>query len=401
MPKRNAESQPRGRHERPVVVLSRLPDTLLAEVARLTRDWNWDLRTTAHTNLEWPTDKPVAGALVTDPPTDPNVQRMLAEKRPVVRCGRLPYPDDKLLPTVLSDHAAQGRLAADHFAQRGFKHVTFVGYNPTDPAADAHELYLAFRERAEQHGMECHLKSLWADYQGAEVNRERQCIGILADWLPTLPRPVGLFTYADFMAERALRACGKAGLDVPEEVAVLGRGNSWLCEFCQMGLSSVDVAEAEGLKTALLLLHRLMNGGAAPTQPIMIAPRGIVVRQSTDVLAVADPRVARAMRFMWEHLDQDLSVDAIAHEVGVVRSTLERAFARALGRSVVAEMQRRRLAELCRLLHATNETVVDLAPQVGFRTMAHLFRCFRAAHGMSPRQYRLRERRLRLQDKRH
>ncbi|MBT3296050.1 MAG: hypothetical protein HN919_05185 [Verrucomicrobia bacterium] len=58
----------------------------------------------------------------------------------------------------------------------------------------------------------------------------------------------------------------------------------------------------------------------------MIPPRGVVARRSTDVLAVADPAVARAMRFMWDHLDQNLSVEDVAMQASVSRRKLERIF---------------------------------------------------------------------------
>ena len=123
----------------------------------------------------------------------------------------------------------------------------------------------------------------------------------------------------------------------------------------------------------------------------MIAPRHVVERESTNVLATPDPKVAAALRYMWDHLDLDLSVDAIAHEVGVSRRTLECAFRKHLRRGINAELRRKRLEVFRELLISSDTPIADLAPMVGFRTMVHLQRSFRRAYGMSPRQFRARE----------
>jgi LacI family transcriptional regulator len=192
------------------------------------------------------------------------------------------------------------------------------------------------------------------------------------------------------MATRILLACQTAKILVPESVALLSPDDTSLCQLAQVGISAIDFGQDKVVEAAFHKL-RLQMAGKQIEPRTMVSPNGIVERASTNVLAVDNPMVAKAMRFMWDHLDQDLTVDEIAREVAVVRSTLERAFRKSLGRSVIAELQRRRLAELCRLLRTTKTPTVELAPQVGFRTMAHLYSCFRHFYGISPRQYRLLE----------
>ena len=95
------------------------------------------------------------------------------------------------------------------------------------------------------------------------------------------------------------------------------------------------------------------------------------------------------MRFLWDHYDQDLSVDDVAHEVGVNRRMLERAFQRALQRSVRDELRRKRLEIACSLLRTTDDAIADIAARIGYRSTQYLHRAFRAAYGMTPRAYRL------------
>ncbi len=371
------------------MLLSVMPEQSLRGLLDLVRQWDWDLRAVWITPGEWPTDKPVAGALIGELPTSALARRLIEERCPVVRLAAFPCPDDEILPTVLPDLAAAGRLAAEHFADRGFKEVAYVGYDPQDPGANSHAMYEAFRQRAEALGMAFRLKSLKEDFEGIDGKHEKRIQG-LAAWLGELPKPVGVFAYDDTMATRILLACSRAGLTVPEEVALLGYGNRVQCELTAVGLSSIDPADDERLGTALELLHRLMHGEPAPKAPVLVPPRGIVERRSTDVLAVADPAVARALRFIWDHFDQNLSIQEIAEAAGVPRRSLERGFRQQLDRSVHAELARKRVEELARLLLATDLPLARLAPRAGFFTLANAHKSFLRAHGVSPRKYRMR-----------
>jgi LacI family transcriptional regulator len=156
-----------------------------------------------------------------------------------------------------------------------------------------------------------------------------------------------------------------------------------------VALSSIDRNNAEYGRQAVALLKRLMEGAPDPTGPIMIQPKQVITRMSTDVLAVNDPQVAKAIRFIWDHLDQDLSVDHVAHEVGANRRQLERAFNKYLKRGVHAELRRKRLERCCELLRTTNLTIADLAPKAGFRSADFLHATFKKEFGITPRQYRL------------
>lgn len=377
---------------RRLVLLSGLSENVARETVELVSEWHWDLRASWITPNEWPDDKPVAGALIGEFADDPLARRLLREKCPVVRLGLLPHPDDRLLPAVLPDCAASGRLAAEHFAARGFRTVAFVGFDPEDPEANAHLLYKAFLQRAEALGMICLVKKQHEKDEEKIKDKYKKRIAMLADWLRTLSKPVGVFTYDDVMSTRLFLACTKAGVAVPEEAALLGYGNSVNCELTAVGLSSIDPADDERIRTALQLLHRLMEGAPAPREPILVPPRGIVERRSTDVLAVSDPVIARALRFIWDHFDQNLSIQDIAEAVGIPRRSLERGFRQHLDRSVHAELGRKRVTELRRLLLSTDAPLASLAARAGFFTLANAHKSFRRAYGVPPHKFRAKHR---------
>jgi LacI family transcriptional regulator len=377
------------KRERPLVLLSGLSRDTIEPMLELAREWEWDLRGTWISPDAWPPDRPFAGALIADLPTTPQAKRLRKTACPAVRIGARPHPRDDLLPAVLPDLVANGRLAAEHFSSRSFKQVAFVGHNPENPDANMHPVYVAFRQRADELGMTCHLLSL-AELKGENASdRQARRTRELVSWLGGLPKPAGVFCFNDIMTEWVEMATAQAGLTVPEEVALLGYGNSMQCELAPVQLSSVDTALNERAKVAMRLLRRLMKGEPAPKAPIMVPSPSIVERRSTNVLAVADPTVARALRFMWDNFDQDLSVDDVAQEVGVNRRKLERGFRQSLGCTVRDELRRRRLDVACDLLRSTRDPIADIATKVGYRSSQYLHRAFRAAYNMTPRAYRL------------
>jgi LacI family transcriptional regulator len=209
--------------------------------------------------------------------------------------------------------------------------------------------------------------------------------------LKRLPKPLAVFCYNDCIAADIIAACDEQGIDVPGEVAVLGVDNdSMLCESINTPLSSVR-HDLEGMAyEAAALLDRLMAGKKAPRRIRRVPPRGIVTRRSTDILAVDDPRVARALRFIWDQYSRaTLSVPDVAQAVGVNRRVLEKAFRAELGHGINEELIQARLRAVVNRLETTDLSITDIASQTGYTRPNHLFRTFRRHFGVSPREYRL------------
>jgi len=387
-----AEKSSIVRRERPLVVLStREPKTFPSvaghAIAEQAREFGWDLLDLRFTRGSLPEDRMPSGALIEWLPTDPLARDLRKMGCPSVRLGKLPHPNDDLLPAVIPDGVATGRFAAEHFAERRFKNVAYVGRKPWSLSRT---MYEAFRDRAAELGGTCHLLRIGNETVTGRQKYEARALEV-GQWLKGLPKPVGLLAFSDSQAATLCTMCRRSGLTVPEDVAVLGLGNDLLdCEMSPVALSSIDVARDEWGRQGARLLQGLMNGKPAPERPVMIRPNGVISRRSTDVLAVADPAVGKAMRFMWDHLEQNLSVDDVASEIGMPRRQLERAFRKHLKRGINAELRRKRLEYCCELLRSTTISITDIAPMVGFRSGDYLHASFRQAFGMTPRQYRLR-----------
>jgi hypothetical protein len=98
----------------------------------------------------------------------------------------------------------------------------------------------------------------------------------------------------------------------------------------------------DGIYEAAALLDRLIDGEPPPDIPQRIAPKGVVTRRSTKLLAVEDPTVSVALRYVQDNFREgDLSVVDVAAQCGVLRQSLERAFRPELQRTVLHQLPSR------------------------------------------------------------
>lgn len=335
-----------------------------------------------------------AGALANVLPDDPLVGRLRKLGCPIVRMGRFEHPDDATLPAVLPDLVEAGRRAADDFAQRGFRNLALVGHEQMMSMASVQK---GLAERTEALGCTCH-EHLFVNPEGKgdgwtpDARRYEQRTAALIRWLTTLPKPVGLIAPNSLIAARVGVMCQRGGVAVPEEVALLSVGNERaLCEMSPVPISAIDLNPRDVVRTGMNVLSELIDGRAVPPRTF-VPPRGIVTRRSTDILAVADPRVAQAVRFLWDNLDVDLSVEDVVAATRTPRHTLHRLFRKHLKRGINEELSRARLERFRELLRTTDQTVEQLAPQAGFKTATYVTLAFRKTYGLTPRRYRLQSR---------
>lgn len=352
-------------------------------------DLGWRLFNLQHLRGNLPAGLTPIGALVTQSRSHPTVKRIRKRGWPIVRVSVLGIGDTEELPTVTTDRFAAGQLAAEFFAERGFRHLAYVRHIPW--GCGRHQ-FSAFEARGKELGCQCHHLRL-VDHPASDKKEAdriyRAHTRQVRKWLGELPKPVAFLGYHDQQAAAVCANAIAAGLSVPEEIAILGVGNVQLhCESAQVPLSSIERGDEEIGRQSVLLLKRLIDGDAVSETSLLLPPYGVVERRSTDVLAVPNPAVARALRFLWDHLAEPLSVNDIVKESGVSRPTLERGFRRCLHRGINAELLRKRLEACCRLLTTTDLILPEVAKRTGFNSTVYLHRAFRKAFGMTPAAYR-------------
>lgn len=353
----------------------------------------WQLLDLNEYQGQLPTTLTVRGALVSRPPSHPLVVDLRQRGVPVVCLGRVSLDQGDQSPSVIPDRIAIGRAAAEHFAQRGFRHVAFIAH-PSWKYYRA--LYRGLAARARELGCAIRLGRMHGERPEDARNSPEQWRYQQADFtrqLRNFPKPIGLLASSDVTASRYCRWVLEAGLRVPEDVAVLGVGdNQFLCLAAPVPISSVAYDWDRIADTAADMLVRLMDARPVDAPSVLIPPRGIITRRSTDVLAATDPLVVRALRYIWDHIAEDLTVDQIARHVGVSRRTLERSFQHDLGRGIYEEFKRRRLDKARELLVQSDLPIAQVASALNFSSHTYFGQLFRAAYGSSPADYRKQQR---------
>jgi LacI family transcriptional regulator len=121
---------------------------------------------------------------------------------------------------------------------------------------------------------------------------------------------------------------------------------------------------------------------------VLIPPQGVVDRRSTDTLAVEDPAMIKALRFIRENPARIMQVDDVARHAGLCRRALELRFQQLLGRSPASEIRRVRMDRAIELLQRTTLSVATVAERSGFSSPEYMASVFRAHLGTTPLHYR-------------
>jgi LacI family transcriptional regulator len=290
---------------------------------------------------------------------------------------------------VCPDSEKAGRMVAEYLIEKGLRQFAFVGVWG-DPLWSTRRQE-GFCSRLAEAGFTCHVYPIPQTPADRRWGREQSLMG---DWFQNLPKPIGVMACDDDRGRQTLEACRLAGVQVPEDVAVVGVDNDEvLCELSDPPLSSVALNTERGGFEAAALLDGLMSGRIRTPQRILVDPIRVVTRQSSDVLAIEDRQVGMALRFIHNNATRNIGVRDVAAHVQCSRRTLELRFRQTAKRSINETIQRARLDRVKQLLVETDLQVTQIAEITGFASSNYLIRLFRQLLGESPIEYRTRQRR--------
>ena len=276
------------------------------------------------------------------------------------------------IPSVLPADMQVSEMVFNYLWERGFRTFAFCGH-PT--ASWSYSREKGFREA-------CRRREV-----SATVTHSTEAIP--EAWIRQLPKPCGLMCANDRFAWNVIDTCRGCGVDVPEEVAVIGVDNdTFLTEMARPTLSSTELGGDRIGFEAARLLDLQLAGHAVPRMVTEIEPVGVITRHSTEVLSIEDRVVAEALQFIRQNASRAISVEDVLRAVAMSRRNLERRFRRAMRRSLLDEIRRVHIDRSAKLLRETELPIPDIALQSGFASHVRFSTVFRQEMDTTPTDYR-------------
>lgn len=319
---------------------------------------------------------------------DPAVAETLADMSiPVVAVGGS-YADASQYPShtpyVATDNAKLVRLAYDHLIAQGLQRFAFYGLPPTPGNRWAQEREEAFRCMVDTDRLEglVYRGSPTSAGGWGRVQEE------MAEWVRSLPKPIGIIAVTDARARQLLQSCVVADVPVPEQIAVVGIDNDPIAQILsRIALTSV-IQGAEGMgRAAAQLLHKMLHGRVATDTRIIVPPLGINVQVSSMHQPMKSPHVMRARHYIRQYACLGIKADQVADYVGISRTLLEEHFKRELKQTVHQTILGHKLEIACGMLVDPAIPLADVAVRSGFTSLQYMYAVFRREFNCTPRQY--------------
>ncbi|MCH8511848.1 MAG: substrate-binding domain-containing protein [Kiritimatiellae bacterium] len=282
------------------------------------------------------------------------------------------------VPRILSDSRQAGRLAAEYFLQKGYRHFGYVpdGLNPTHWGSTLRES--GFRERLKQAGHSVEVMPL-GDLHATRSKRKF---------------PLALFCFNDLTARQAISLLHASGTAIPEEVAVLGVDNDPL----ESALSPVPVSSVitdwfhVGVMAGRYLTHKTKEQLFVKQSIHWVPCLGVQTRSSTDALVSEDPVLQKTMRIITSQISELRTVNDCAAAVGASRRSLEMKVKNLTGHTVYELMSLSRLQLAKQLLQYPEIPISEVAERAGYADSRMLGLAFRRHENETPGQFRRRAR---------
>lgn len=308
-------------------------------------------------------------------PNEAILRQIMASGKPII--NTLAHYESFGLATVTVDDYAIGKMAADHFIQKGFEHFAF--YAAGDHSKAATLRYHGFKDALATRRREVpkHLETNFnKHYSGGRLKE----IGF----------PLALFCAHDVLARSLMTKLIFDGISIPNDVSILGVDNDRLhCQIAEPPLSSIELPYRKLGFDAAERLDALIND-VKIKQRILHAPMGVIERQSTELLAIQDPALQKAITYVKEHACDPCNVKEVVAHSGLSRRALESLFKEHVHLTPHQAITAIRMDKAKRLLRETREPIVIVAERCGYELVQNFGRAFQQINGETPGSYRKR-----------
>lgn len=283
-----------------------------------------------------------------------------------------------IFSNLTGDYEGTGAMAANFFIKKMYNNFAFFGINGLVWSDERRE---GFKKEVEKHSGDLYYMEF--DIYST-VNRTA-----VSDWLKALPKPVALFCCDDAHALFISETCKINGIQIPEEISLLGVDNDDLmCSISDPPISSIVLDVEEGGYMIGKKIHSRITGELTENFNVVIEPTRIELRQSTERININDSNVLRVITYIENNFSKDIRIDSILDDVPLSRRSLEVRFKRETGTTIYQYILRCRCEHLAYMLVTTNRPIIDIAYDAGFTDYNNIARVFKKIYGCSPVEYR-------------
>jgi len=287
------------------------------------------------------------------------------------------------IPNITGGYVEAGEMGAEHFLKKGFRNFAFYGFENIVWSRERSE---GFEKFLNAQGFEVH----HFDYDNAPA-RELWYYkpSALSQWLQSLPKPIAIMACDDERGQHITEACKHARIQIPEEIAVLGVDNDELtCNLSDPPLSSIGLDVEKGGYEAARLMDQMIRKQITKGNDILVKPTQVVTRQSTDIASANDVYIAKALKFIYQNIDNRINVADVLKQVPLSRRALEKRFQETTGIGVYKYIYNLHIQKFSQRLLETDKSIFEIALESGFSSSKNISRQFKQVKGCTPIEYR-------------
>ncbi len=161
-------------------------------------------------------------------------------------------------------------MGIQHLLARGYRKIGFIGERMTE------NRHVIFKQVMEER------VPSWLP-QFIAVGRERGATGgylRMKELLSMEERPDAVFASYDLMAIGAIHAIREAGLQIPEDIAILGFDNITESEYVEGGITTIASPSEDMISIAINILMKRIQSSAGALQQVALQPK-LIIRKTT------------------------------------------------------------------------------------------------------------------------
>ena len=177
---------------------------------------------------------------------------------------------DSAYSSVSVDDEAESYKIVDYLLKNGHKKIAFMGVD--DQGISIGQLRLdGYKKALSDNGITPNPKLIWQSPETPDTYSMQNGYEMMRDELKKKPDFTALFAIADTMAIGAIKALREAGLNVPDDVSVVGYDGIDMGRFCYPTLTTITQPFDEMAQKTCDILFDVIRHGAAHRKILMDA----------------------------------------------------------------------------------------------------------------------------------